>query len=110
MGRKLEEEVARQRAENTEANLPRGGNLPDREKGDTRDVVGHAVGMGGSTYQHAKSEPLPGDQVGEEFRGRGDGQLKGGWGWGITLPPPTRLGIRCDGQFLKRSGSLVRHP
>ena len=33
----------------------RSGNLPQREKGKTRDVVGSAVGMSGKTYEKAKA-------------------------------------------------------
>ena len=60
LGRKLEEEVAKQAAQrkaSTQAQPGKGkvgaGNLPE-PKGETRDIVGKAVGMGGSTYQHAK--------------------------------------------------------
>ena len=74
MGRTLEVEVAKQAAERKASTQAQpgeqvgsksigGGDLPP-PKGDTRDIVGHAVGMGGSTYQRAKQgESLPGGRA-----------------------------------------------
>jgi len=51
VGRTLEVEVAKQAAERqgTRTDLQPSGNLPEGSRGQTRDIVGHAVGMGGST-------------------------------------------------------------
>ena len=73
MGRVLEEEVAKRKVEESAANLkqgdvvPRRDNLPHREKGTTRDIVGKAVGMGGSTYQHAKQVVVAAENDPDQF-------------------------------------------
>jgi ParB family chromosome partitioning protein len=54
IGRRLEEEVARQRSDNRTANLPQSGDSPLWERGKTRDIVGRSLGVAGSTYQKAK--------------------------------------------------------
>ena len=73
LGRRLEEEAAKQAAErrNQAEGRPQGskvssGDLP-QQKGATRDIVGKAVGMGGSTYQHAKQVVVAAEEDPEQW-------------------------------------------
>lgn len=68
LGRVLEEEVARQKAENRTANLPsQAGTVSDWEKGETREIVGRAVGVSGPTYQRAKAVVVAAESDPEQF-------------------------------------------
>ncbi len=76
LGRKLEEEVAKQAAERKASTQAQpgeqvgdsigGGKLPP-PKGKTRDIVGKAIGMGGSTYQSAKRVVAAAEKDPEKF-------------------------------------------
>ena len=54
MGRRLEE-LERPKAEEREKAGRPSGNLPEGGKGDTRDIVGEALGVSGKTYEKAKA-------------------------------------------------------
>ena len=69
MGRDIEEEerIEAKKRQGTRTDLEHSGNLPECSRGDTRDKVGEAVGLSGSTYEAAKSIVEKADEQPEIF-------------------------------------------
>lgn len=117
LGRRLEELERPAAAERQRAELKqnRSGEKPEREKGETREKVGAAVGMSGSTYRKAKQvveAAESGDPIAEEAAAEMDatGKVEPAHRkvTGKKLPPPKPLDLSKERNRQRADKQLER--